>query len=297
MAAFAAQTGDTRLAPVLRRLNRPIGVRIAGRPGTGRATVTAALRAAGATVTAGPAEVTVLVVAETIKPEDVADGADAALIVLNKRDLLGPAAPRQRAEIARRTGRPTVSMNALLATAVLDDALVGALQAMAAHPPDLSSTDAVAAGPHVVDASTRARLLATLDRFGIGRVAAALRTGVGPGALPALLRELSGVDEVLAGLAAATAPVRYRRVETALTEVRALAAQSGTDALWDLLACDAVVLAVMSAAADVLRADGLPAGSVDAVRWSRYGRGPLNNLHRSCARALVRGSLRLAART
>jgi hypothetical protein len=52
----------------------------------------------------------------------------------------------------------------------------------------------------------------------------------------------------------------------------------------------------MSAAADVLRADGLPVGGADAVRWSRYGRGPVNALHRRCAHALTRGALRLTER-
>lgn len=282
MAAFAAQAGEPRLAPILRRLTRPIRLRVIGRPGTGRATVTAALERAGWTVLpgadTGPADVTALVVAETVKPEDLAHCGPNVLVVLNKKDLLGSAVPRQAAEVGRRAGRPTVPLNALLATAVLDDALIAALQDTA------------------VDTGTRDRLLATLDRFGSARLGAALRAGVTPEALPDLARDLSGLDEVLTALAAAAAPTRYRRIEAALAELRALAVQSCDGAVWELLASDAVVLAVMSAAADVVRADGLPDGGTDPVRWSRYGQGPVNALHRSCAGALSRGALRLAAR-
>jgi hypothetical protein len=284
LAAFAARTGDPRLAPILRRLTRPTRVRVVGRPGTGRATVAAALRGTGAhTLTgadAGPDDVTVLVVAETVKPEDMTT--QAALVVLNKCDLLGPGAARQVAEIRRRTGRPTVPLNALLATAELDEALVAALQETAAG----SAPDAV----------TRDRLLATLDRFGVARLTAALRAGHDAASLPELIRRLSGIDEVLTALTVVTARVRYLRAEAALAELRALAVLSGDGALWELLASDAVVLGVMAAAADVVHADGLPIGPADAVRWSRYGRGPLNALHGSCAQALTRGSLRLAVR-
>lgn len=267
------------MAPILRRLSRPVTVRVTGRPGTGRATVAAALVGVGWRVVGdvGTGDVTVLVVAETVKPEDLPT--PAALVVLNKCDLLGAAAPRQTDEIRRRTGRPTLPLNALLATAVLDEVLVDALRA--------PSPDAV----------TRERLLATLDRFGIARATAALRAGAGTEALPELMRQLSGIDDVLDALTAVTAPVRYLRAERAVTDLRALAVGSGDAALWELLASDGLVLGLMAAAADVVRADGLPIGPADAVRWSRYGRGPVNALHRGCAHALTRGALRLAART
>ncbi|MGH3582196.1 MAG: hypothetical protein ACRDUB_11470, partial [Mycobacterium sp.] len=117
------------MAPILRRLTRPTTVRVTGRPGTGRDTVAAALVGAGWRVVgdAGTGDVTVLVVAETVKPEDLPT--PAALVVLNKCDLLGAAATRQIDEIRRRTGRPTLPLNALLATAVLDEVLVDALRA------------------------------------------------------------------------------------------------------------------------------------------------------------------------
>ncbi|GAS99707.1 uncharacterized protein RMCC_6672 [Mycolicibacterium canariasense] len=300
MAAFAAESGESGLAPILRRSNRPIRVGVTGRRGTGCTTVTAALRAAGRTVVTGPVDATVLVVAETVKPEDLAHCGPNTLVVLNKQDLLGSALPAQLAAVRARTGRPTVPMNALLAlasAAALDKSLVGALRVMAADPPDLSSTDAVTAGPHPVDAALRGRLLTLLDRFGIAALTAAVRAGADPASLPALMRELSGLDDVLGALDAVTAPQRYRRLQVALTEVRALAVRSGNGDLWALLASDRVVLAEMTAAAEVLRAAGLPVGAnADARRWSRYGRGPLNALHRSCASALTRGSLRLAAR-
>jgi hypothetical protein len=288
LAAFAAETGESRLAPILRRLNRPIRVGVTGRPGTGCTTVTAALHGAGRTVVTGSADAAILVVAETVKPEDLPHCGPMTLVVLNKMDLLGCALTRQVAEVRRRTGRPTVPLNALLACAasdILDDDLVGALRALAARPPGLTPLH------------TPERLLTALDRFGIAALTAALAGGADPASLPTLMRELSGLDAVLTALDAVTAPVRYRRVQTALTEVRALAVRSGSAALWDLLAGDQVVLAEMAAAAAVLRADGLPVGpDTDAVWWSRYGRGPLNALHRSCASALTRGSLRLAAR-
>ncbi|MCX2713054.1 hypothetical protein [Mycolicibacterium sp. J2] len=301
LAAFAAETGESRLAPILRRLNRPIRVGVTGRRGTGCATVTAALGHAGRTVVSGPADAVVLVVAETVKPEDLARCGPNTLVVLNKQDLLGAALTGQVAAVRARTGRPTVPMNALLAVASAtvppDGELVGALRAMADDPPELSSTDAVTAGEHPVDAVTRGRLLAVLDRFGIAALTAALRAGADPASLPTLMCELSGLDDMLAALDAVTAAQRYRRLHAALTEVRALAVRSGSPALWELLASDRVVLAEMTAAAEVLRADGLTlAANTDPRHWSRYGRGPLNSLHRRCASALTRGSLRLAER-
>ncbi len=64
---------------------------------------------------------------------------------------------------------------------------------------------------------------------------------------------------------------------------------------------DAAVLARMREAVRVLRAAGLEVDSADdrdshlrrAVRWQRYSRGPVSDLHRACATDVVRGSLRL----
>ena len=64
---------------------------------------------------------------------------------------------------------------------------------------------------------------------------------------------------------------------------------------------DAVVVARMHAAAQMLRDAGLEVDGGDgvaahlrrAVRWHRYSQGPVSDLHRSCGRDIARGSLRL----
>lgn len=71
----------------------------------------------------------------------------------------------------------------------------------------------------------------------------------------------------------------------------------------EFLATDAVVMARMSAAIEVMRAAGVEVdttgGVADhlrrAVRWRRYGDGPVPDLHRSCAADIARGCLRLWA--
>lgn len=304
MAAYATRNDDTRLTPIIGRLSRPIGVSIVGRDGVGRATVAEALARAGIQV---GDDIRVLVVAEAFKPEDhdfcAADRP--MLIVVNKADLLGAASQVRADRIRQLTGLPTVPMSALPATAVLDDALIGALRVLAADPHDPGSTDAFCAGRHRVDAATRARLLAVLDRSGVAEVTQALRRGAEPTSLPALLRELSGLDRVLAGLDAVAAEVRYLRIRSAIIDLRTVAARSADERLSDFLTCDDVIAAVMAAAAAVVRAAGLTVDTggttgIDAhlhraVQWRRYGRGPVNVLHRSCGADIVRGSLRLAA--
>ena len=90
-----------------------------------------------------------------------------------------------------------------------------------------------------------------------------------------------------------------------MAELHSLAAGSEDsdfrEGLVRMLAADSTVLAVMTAAVDVIEAEGLtvdrgdtPAAHLDrAVRWRRYGRGPVNALHRRCSDDVVRGSLRL----
>ncbi|HTI75954.1 MAG TPA: hypothetical protein VL634_13240, partial [Mycobacterium sp.] len=64
---------------------------------------------------------------------------------------------------------------------------------------------------------------------------------------------------------------------------------------------DATVLAVMSAAVDVVEAAGIRVDRGDdsaahlrrAVRWRHYSRGPVTSLHRACGADISRGSLRL----
>jgi hypothetical protein len=86
-----------------------------------------------------------------------------------------------------------------------------------------------------------------------------------------------------------------------LADLRALAAGTDDERLWQFLAADATVAAQSSAALDVLGAAGwavvgLEEGLEPAVHWTRYARGPLDALHRACAADVVRGSLRLLDR-
>jgi hypothetical protein len=167
---------------------------------------------------------------------------------------------------------------------------VAALRTMVTVPADLTSTDAFVQAEHPLSQEVRRRLLDTLDRFGTAHAVVAIGEGADTAALPALLRRLSQVDRVVAQLDAAGAPVRYRRMRTAMTELQALAVQT-----------DETVLAVMTAAVDVVEAAGVVVDRGDdaashlrrAVHWRRYSRGPVDALHRSCGVDICRGSLRL----
>ena len=301
LSAHAERAPLPALIPIIEGLRRPIAVRTMGRPGVGRRTVTAALCAAGVPVVDARPDVDVLVVAETAKPEDcrtVAEATRPVLTVLNKADLLGTSAADLAARVSRRTGAPTVPVSALLAVAAPDAAQISALRVLTVDPADLSSTDAFCAGRHTLDAGIRAGLLAALDLSGIAELTAALRSGEDGPALTALLRRLSNIDQVCSGLDTVTAALRYRRLRRALTSARTLAARTGDERLAAVLAGDAAVLAAMSAATEVLEADGLDMRSGEesgqrAVRWQRYSRGPVNVLHRQCGADVARGALRL----
>ena len=71
---------------------------------------------------------------------------------------------------------------------------------------------------------------------------------------------------------AAGAPVRYRRVRSALTEMNSLAAQSGDERLAEFLSTDETVLAVMAAAVDVVEAAGaaVDRGDVSRARYESF---------------------------
>ena len=285
-----------------------------GRGGVGARTVAAALSAEGVAVTSdmAGADVAVLVIAETLKPEDRAllVAADRPMVtVLNKADLTGlgdggplPRAHRRAADCRALTGVPTVPMVALLATAELDDELMRALRALVGEPADLTSTDGFVSCRHSLPAELRARLLATLDRFGIARAVLALDEGADAATVAAVLRRASQVDRVVAHIVAAGAQARYLRLQHAITELRCLAVQS--EELAQFLAADATVLAVMSAAVDVVEAAGVDVDRGDdatahlrrAVQWRRYSRGPVNALHGRCGADIARGSLRLLGR-
>lgn len=254
------------------------------------------------------ADVRVHVVVEALKPEERALLRGVSVIVLNKADLWSAPdgsiaeATRRAARIQSDTGVRAVAMSALLAVAgaaPLDDATVEALQTLTRAPADLSSVDAFVATEHPLSADTRGRLLDRLDRFGVAHAVTALARGTDATELPELMSELSNVAALLATLRSAAAAVRYRRVRQAILELHCLAA--GYDALADWLVGDEPVLAAMTAAVDVLEADGLRVDPGDrpeahrgrAVHWRRYGRGCVGALHRECSADVVRGSLRL----
>ena len=309
---FAQESRDPRLAPIIRRVSCPLRVAVLGRHGVGRGTVAAALASAGVTVTpdASAADLHVVVIGESLKAEDRAmlRGDRPSLTVLNKADLTGfgaggplVLAHRRAAECHASTGVPTVPMVALLATADLDGELMSALRALIRRPADLTSTDAFVAGQHPLSQDIRRRLLDALDRFGIAHAVVAVSEGADATAVAALLRRLSQIDRVLAHLAAAGAPVRYRRVTAAMTELQMLAVQPDGDQLTEFLSTDATVIAVMAAAVEVVEACGVRVDAGEdaashlrrAVQWRRYSRGPVDDLHRSCGADICRGSLRL----
>jgi hypothetical protein len=275
-------------------------------------TVTAALAGAGLAISES-GDVTVLVIAEVLKPEDqallaeLARAGRPAIVVLNKADLAGsgPGGPiatahRRARFLQKPAGVPVVPMVALLASAsqkAVPAHLVDALRLLAAAPADLTSADAFVAGPHHVSRAVRTQLLERLDRFGIAHTTLAISRGEQAETVPVLLRGLSEVDRAVAVIDAAAAPVRYRRALWALAELRAV----GGPAVGRFLAADDTVIAVMAAAVDVVEAEGLSVDPGDdrdahlcrARRWRRYRDGPVNALHRSCGDAIVRGSLRL----
>jgi len=310
---FAATSDDPRLTPIITRVSAPLRVAVLGRDGVGRGTVAAALTAAEVTVTSDPAgaDVHVLVIAEALKPEERARARAAdrpIMTVLNKADLTGlggggplARAHRRAADVRAQTGVPTIPMVALLATAELDDELMAALRVLVTEPVDLTSTDAFVATEHALNRELRLRLLATLDRFGIARAVLALSGGADDPTVSATLRRASQIGRVLEHIEAAAAPVRYRRVRSAVTELRSLAVASDDDRLTRFLSTDETVLAVMAAAVDVVEAAGVHVDRDDdasahlrrAVHWRHYSRAPVSALHRSCAADIARGSLRL----
>ena len=311
---FAERTGDSRLIPLIDYVDGPPRVAVRGRDGVGRGTVAAALARAGITVVddVTTADVDVVVVAEAVKPEDRAMLGPARPTLLcstrptwraSVRAARSPIAARRAARYGVLTGVPTVPMVALLAVATLDDELVTALRLLTTEPVDLTSTDGFLSADHQLSRAVRARLLDTLDLFGIAHGILALRQGADAAALAAVLGRLSQVDRVVAQLAMTSAEVRYRRVRTALVQLRALAAR-GRPALAGFLRGDDAVIAVMAAAVDVVAAAGMAVDRDDqpsahlhrALRFHRYRSGPVNDLHRSCGADICRGSLRLLRR-
>ncbi len=202
----------------------------------GRGTVAAALAAAGVTVVDGDAtaDVDVVVVAEALKPEDRAMlEAGPALVVLNKADLAGfgaggpiAVADRRAAEYRALTGVPTVPMVGLLAAATLDDELIAALRVLTAEPADLTSTDGFLSAEHSLPAK-RARATAGHPRPVRHRPRRS-RAAAGHGRRRAACCAAAaqpGRPRARLGWPRAGAEVRYRRMRSALVQLRTLAAR------------------------------------------------------------------------
>jgi hypothetical protein len=269
-------------------------------------------------------DVVVYVTTEVVKPEDtdaIAAAGRPVLAVLNKADLAGSlsgragdepiAAARKRcADLSAMVGVPMEPMIGLLAVAALDEldsALWAALRALAAHPGGAACLDGSFAGflaaKNPVPTAVRLRLLDTLDLFGTALGIAAVRQGRTATQVLALLRRMSGVDSVLNKVAAVGAEVRYQRVLQAVAELEALAV--GDETISGFLSRDDTVVARMAAAVDLAEAAGLEVDPVNldcddpaahlprAVRWQRYSRGSVSDLHRACGADIARGSLRL----
>jgi hypothetical protein len=305
LGAGAAVLDDSALERLTADLSASVRVAVTGRAGAGRGMVRRALRYAG-TVVAGPgepADVDVYVFVETLNPDDVAllAGADRPTVaVVSKADLTcfrgeGPlvvAATRCR-EFQRRTGVPTRSLAALLAVAAArvtaeERSLIDALRTVVADPARLAP-------------GMRQRLLAELDLFGTAIAAAAVGRGALAPELAALLHGASGISAVLEEIDRAGAPARYRRLLGALARLADSAVGPRGARVAEFLAGDAVVLARMAAALEVV---GAPATTVDpvggcathlrrAIHWRSYARGPVSALHRRCCVDISRGALRL----
>lgn len=236
---LAAEISDPRPALIAEAVTAPLQVVVCGRRGVGRRTVAAALAGAGVSVirtpgpdmAAGDADAAVYVVAEAVKPEDPKNVAALAaarrrpvLVVLNKADLSGRA---RLADVAAVTRAPAEPMAALFSLAALDGRLDGGLWAalggLAAQPADVSSADDFLSCPHPVPRQTRERLCAALDLSGIERVLELVRRGGTMTQAKSLLRRLSGVDRVVARLAALSADVYHRRTSEAVARLEALA--------------------------------------------------------------------------
>ncbi|MBX7431720.1 hypothetical protein JDV09_06300 [Mycobacterium sp. Y57] len=315
LAQFAAETRNPHVTAVHDRLQAPLRVAVAGRPGVGRDTVAAALAAAGLSVGTIGAGVRVVVAAESLKPEErsaLTEPGAPALVVLNKADLAGadPGGPlavadRRAAGWAASFGVPVVPMIAHLATVELDAEDLAALRVLLASPADLTSTDAFVGSAHPLLARTRSRLLHRLDRFGLAHALMAVADGAALPDIVGRLRGLSRVHAVLDAVAAAAAPERYHRIRDAVRDLHVVAARCPDPRLPDFLVSDAVAVAVMAAAAEVVRAAGGRVETADdpdallaaARHWQRFARGPVTGTHRRCALDIARGSLRLLNRS
>jgi len=339
LGAGAAVLDDSALHRLTADLGAPVRVAVTGRAGAGRDMVRRALRGAlpgGGAVVADPdepADVDVYVFVETLTPDDVAllAGVDRPTVaVLNKADLLcfrgaGPVAvaAARCQELQRRSEVPIRPLAALLA--------VAASRVAAGQRSLIDTLRTVGTGPARLAPGLRHRLMAELDLFGTAIAAAAVGRGADAPALAALLHQASGISAVLEEIDRAAAPIRYRRLIGALARLADAAVGPRGAGVAEFLAGDAVALARMAAAMNVVGAAattvdpagaaattvdpaGAAATTVDpagaaattvnpaggcathlrrAVHWRHYAQGPVSALHRRCGADISRGALRL----
>jgi hypothetical protein len=124
---------------------------------------------------------------------------------------------------------------------------------------------------------------------------------------------MSGVDAVLNKISVVGAEMCYQRILQAVAELEALAVSRDqmAETISGFLSRDDTVVARMAAAVALAEAVGLDPVKLDpvnwdrddpaahlprAVRWQRYSRGPVSDLHRACGADIARGSLRLWSR-
>lgn len=315
LGAGAAVLDDPALERLTADLSAPVRVAVTGRAGAGRGMVRRALRGAGALLADPdePADVDVYVFVETLTPDDVAllAGVDRPTVaVLNKADLLcfrgaGPVAvaAARCQELQRRSEVPIRPLAALLA--------VAASRVAAGQQSLIDTLRTVGTDPARLAPGMRHRLLAELDLFGTAIAAAAVGRGADAPALAALLHQASGISAVLEEIDRAAAPIRYRRLIGALARLADAAVGPRGAGVAELLAGEAVALARMAAALDVLGAPALTADPVGAptatvnpiggrathlrraIHWRHYAQGPVSALHRRCGTDISRGALRL----
>ncbi len=309
LGAGAAVLDDSALQRLTADLGAPVRVAVTGRAGAGRGMVRRALRGAlrGADALLAdpdePADVDVYVFVETLTPDDVAllAGVDRPTVaVLNKADLLcfrgaGPVAvaAARCQELQRRSEVPIRPLAALLA--------VAASRVTAGQRSLIDTLRTVGTDPARLAPGMRHRLLAELDLFGTAIAAAAVGRGADAPALAALLHQASGISVVLEEIDRAGAPIRYRRLIGALVRLADAAVGPRGARVAEFLAGDAVALARMAAALDVVGAPALTADPLGgcathlrrAIHWRSYAQGPVSALHRGCGTDISRGALRL----
>lgn len=122
-------------------------------------------------------------------------------------------------------------------------------------------------------------------------------------ALEGLAADVPALARVVPGPDSGDAAGRYRAIRAALAEIAVAATELDDGRVSRWLTSDTTAALVTAAATAALEADGLVVdrgtGADEhlrrAVRWRRYGRRTTDDLHRSCAADISRGSLRLFA--